>query len=130
MSLLGDFNRRTSDDDDFILVHVYERREGDDTGEYLENEIYTLDQLNIPCKRSNRDKVKNGYGEKMLDCCKGNNFFILHGRLGDDKGEGRVTCKGVGTVDYCICTSSLLEYCTNFSSDFRSFGYFLGHHKT
>ena len=50
MSLLGNFNGRTSDDDDFILVHVYERREGDDTGEYLENEIYTLYQLNIPRK--------------------------------------------------------------------------------
>ena len=45
----------------------------------------------------------------MLDCCNGNNFFILHGRLGDDKGEGRVTCKGVSTVDYWICTSSLLN---------------------
>ena len=40
MTLLGDFSGRTSDDDDFILVN--ERSEGDDTGEYLENEIYTL----------------------------------------------------------------------------------------
>ena len=39
----------------------------------------------------------------------------MNGRLGDDKGEGRVTCKGVSTVDYCICTSSLLKYCTNFT---------------
>ena len=59
MTLLGDFNGRTSDDDDLILVN--ERSEGDDTGEYIENEIYTRDQLNIPRKRSNRDKVKNGY---------------------------------------------------------------------
>jgi hypothetical protein len=43
LALLGDFNGRTSDDDDFILVN--ERSEEDDTGEYLENEIYTLDQL-------------------------------------------------------------------------------------
>jgi hypothetical protein len=35
-------------DDDFILVN--ERSEGDNTGEYLENEIYTLYQLNIPRK--------------------------------------------------------------------------------
>ena len=62
MALLGDFNGRTSDDDDFILVN--ERSEEDDTGEYLENEIYTLDQLTIPRKRSNRDKGKNGYGDK------------------------------------------------------------------
>jgi hypothetical protein len=46
----------------------------------------------------------------MLDFCKGNNFFfILNGRHGHDKEEGRVTCKGVSTVDYCICTSSLLN---------------------
>ena len=36
-------------------------------------------------------------------------FFILNGRHGDDKGEGRVTCKGVSTVDYCIGTSSLFK---------------------
>ena len=48
VALLGDFNGRTSDDDDFMLVN--ERSEGDDTGEYLENEIYTLYQLNIPRK--------------------------------------------------------------------------------
>jgi hypothetical protein len=72
--LLGDFNGRTSDDDDLILVN--ERREGDDTGEYIENEIYTLDLLSIPRRRSNRDKVKNGYGKTMLDFCKGcNNIF-------------------------------------------------------
>ena len=65
MALLGDFNGRTSDDDDFILVK--ERSEGDDTSEYLENEIYTLDQLNIPRRRSNWDKGKNGYWKKLLD---------------------------------------------------------------
>jgi hypothetical protein len=54
--------QRTSDDDDLILVN--ERSEEDDTGEYIENEIYTLDQLSIPRKRSNRDKVKNGYGKQ------------------------------------------------------------------
>jgi hypothetical protein len=42
---LGDFNGRTSDDDDLILVN--ERSEGDDTGEYIENEIYTLDLLRM-----------------------------------------------------------------------------------
>jgi hypothetical protein len=36
---LGDFNERTSDDDDLILVN--ERSERDDTGEYIENEICT-----------------------------------------------------------------------------------------
>ena len=29
--------------------------------------------------------------------------------------EKVVTCKGVSTVDYCICASSLLKYCTNFT---------------
>jgi hypothetical protein len=48
VALLGDFNGRTPDDD-FILVN--ERSEEDDTGEYLENEIYTLDQLTIPRKK-------------------------------------------------------------------------------
>ena len=87
MTPLGDFNERTSDDDDLILVN--ERREGDDTGEYIENEIYTLDQLSIPRKRSNRDKVKNGYGKTMLDFCKGCN----RRRPGIHKCLSRQTCQ-------------------------------------
>jgi hypothetical protein len=59
---------------DILLYYsLNERSEGDDTGEYIESEIYTLDLLNIPRKRSNRDKVKNGYGKTMLDFCKGCN---------------------------------------------------------
>ena len=43
-------------------------------------------------------------------------FFILNGRHGDDKGEGRVTCKGVSTVDYCIWVHlHCLKYCTKFT---------------
>ena len=67
MTLLGDSNGRTSDDDDLILVN--KRSEGNDTGEYIENEIYTLDLLSFPRKRSNRDKVKNGYGKPGIYKC-------------------------------------------------------------
>ena len=87
MTLLGDCNGRTSDDDDLILVN--ERSEGDDTGEYIESEIYTLDLLNIPRKMSNRDKVKNGYGKTMLDFCKGCN----RRRTGIHKCLSRQTCQ-------------------------------------
>jgi hypothetical protein len=32
----------------------------------------TLDELGIPRKRNNLDKVKNRYGDKLIEFCKGN----------------------------------------------------------
>jgi hypothetical protein len=51
----------------------------------------TIDELGIPRKRNNLDKVKNGYGNKLLEFCKGNSLFLLNGKVGEDQREGRLT---------------------------------------
>jgi hypothetical protein len=40
---------------------------------------------------------KNRHGALLLDLCKGNNTFILNGRLNGDK-DGNFTCKGTSVV--------------------------------
>jgi hypothetical protein len=48
-------------------------------------------------KGKNKDLGKNRHGALLLDFCKGNNMFILNGRLNGDK-DGNFTCKGTSVV--------------------------------
>ena len=73
VSLLGDFNGRTSNDDDFILI--YKNRHGDNFADFINDDLVTLDELGIPRNRNNLDKVKNGYENKQLEFCKGKVYF-------------------------------------------------------
>ena len=52
-----------------------------------------LEELGIPLRRANDDKVINQYVRKLLNVCKYNNVFILNGRIGEDKDIGKFTCK-------------------------------------
>ena len=70
--------------------------------------------LDIPRERTTSDKGRNNYGKKLLEFCKYNGFFILNGRIGEDRNKGRLTCKNVSTVDFCISNSNLLKYFENF----------------
>jgi hypothetical protein len=49
-----------------------------------------------------KDSVKNHYGSRLLDLCKGNDLFIINGRIGNDKDIGKLTCKNSSVVDYVI----------------------------
>jgi hypothetical protein len=44
-----------------------------------------LEELGIPLRRANEDKVINQYVRKLLNFCKYNDVFILNGRIGEDK---------------------------------------------
>jgi hypothetical protein len=81
ISLIGDFNGRTADEDDFFFSS---ENHGYDAARYIENDVLTLDELHIPRKRSSFDAIKNGYGKTVLYFCKGNILFIVNGRIGDD----------------------------------------------
>ena len=73
-------------------------------------------------ERSSSDPMKNGYGKTLLDFCKGNNLFIVNGRIGDDRNKGILTCKNASIVDYCISSVCLLKYFSNFAVlDFSHF---------
>ena len=51
----------------------------------------------------------------MLELCRGNNLFIVNGRIGDDYLEsGRLTCRNSSVVDYYICSPCFFEYFCNF----------------
>ena len=72
-----------------------------------------LEELGIPPRRANEDKVINQYGRKLLDFCKYNDVFILNGRIGEDKEIGKFTCKNVSVVDYIISSPKYLMHITN-----------------
>jgi hypothetical protein len=106
-------NSRTAEEPDFIDFEINEHEE--DFTEFLQNDLATLNELNIDKNRKNVDKVKSRSGNNLLDICKANNLFIVNGRIGDDKTEsGKLTCKNSSVVDYCICTCSFLQFVYNF----------------
>ena len=86
MCLHGDFNSRTSKEPDVIN---FEREWGNDENvEHLfidTSNAYMLEELGIPLRRANEDKVINQYVRKLLNFCKYNDVFILNGRIGEDK---------------------------------------------
>jgi hypothetical protein len=113
--LHSDFNSRTSKEPDFI---DFERESGSDENvEHLfidTSNIYMLEELDIPLRRANEDKVINQYVRKFLDFCKYNDVFILIGRIGEDRDIGKCTCKNVGVVDYSIVSPEYLKHIANF----------------
>jgi hypothetical protein len=49
ISLLGDFNGQTSNDDDFILID--KNRHGDNFADFINDDLVTIDELGIPRKK-------------------------------------------------------------------------------
>ena len=55
------------------------------------------------------DKGKNNSGKLLINLCKGQNLFIMNGRVGSDINIGELTCRNASAVDYFICTTSLIK---------------------
>ena len=51
----------------------------------------------------------------MLDLCKGNDLFIINGRIENDKVIGKLTCKNSSVVDYGISSVDFFKHIANFS---------------
>ncbi|CAG2241030.1 unnamed protein product [Mytilus edulis] len=83
--LLGDFNGRTADEPDYFEIETHEHEQ--DFSEFMQDNLNCLETLNIDRKRKSMDTVKNRSGQKLLELCKGNDLFIVNGRIGDDKHE-------------------------------------------
>ncbi|CAG2184684.1 unnamed protein product [Mytilus edulis] len=86
--LLGDFNGRTADEPDYFEIETHEHEQ--DFSEFMQDNLNCLETLNIDRKRKSMDTVKNRSGQKLLELCKGNDLFIVNGRIGDDKHESDV----------------------------------------
>ncbi len=84
----------------------------------MENEqseiLKTFEDFQIPLDRKIVDFNTNNYGTKMIEFCKKSNCFILNGRIGSDSKTTRLTCRNSSTVDYALCTASVLKDIINF----------------
>lgn len=92
--LVGDFNAKTKNLDDFVqpddtLIEALDINSNDDLFKYF-YDVQKLDNLHIPLKRVSQCKARpNSFGYKMLDFCKENNVYIANGRIGKDKSVGK-----------------------------------------
>ena len=114
--LMGDMNARTSDIDDFTEVDDFmaDYFEFDESLLNYFNEVSMLKVYDIPLKRVSLDKSVNKHGEKLLDTCKGNNLFILNGRVGKDKNRGKLTFRDTSILDYAIANADGLKFVHDF----------------
>jgi hypothetical protein len=69
ISLIGDFNGRTSVEKDYFLFD--EKDEANTFSDFIENGVSCLDLLEIPRERKNKDLGKNRHGALLLVFCKG-----------------------------------------------------------
>ncbi|KAL4221122.1 hypothetical protein ACF0H5_019381 [Mactra antiquata] len=92
--LLGDWNSRVGEREDFIL---FDRSiDSIDYDEYLPD---------VPLSRASCDKHCNNFGVKLLDLCKSYCLRIFNGRLGHDFGRGSYTYvspQGASVIDYVL----------------------------
>jgi hypothetical protein len=68
----------------FFSLTFY-RFNSDDFIDFINDELVALDELEIPRQRKSMDTVKNWYGNKLLELCRGNNLFLLNGRVGENQ---------------------------------------------
>lgn len=103
--ITGDMNGRTSDYSDILQ---FDR--------YIENNDLFQDMSHIPL-RTNKDRILDQHGRKLLELCKSTNFIIANGRLCDDLSVGEYTfcsTQGMSTVDYVLLESTDLYSLSNF----------------
>ncbi|CAG2221991.1 unnamed protein product [Mytilus edulis] len=117
--LIGDFNARCGTGRDFIfpnddLAQILNF----DGADVIDNYFHSFQKLilcDIPLDRANEDKGRcNTFGSKLLSFCKNNNMFICNGRVGSDKGVGRVTSSQTSLIDYCIVSPDLFPLLSEF----------------
>jgi hypothetical protein len=57
----------------------------------------------------NMDKGKYNFGKLLINLCKGQNLFIMNGRVGSDSKIGVLTCRNASVVDYFICSPNFIK---------------------
>ena len=110
IALIGDFNSRTKNKDDYVKpddnLDVFDDRE-------LQNymcDFEALENQNIPLQKISLDIVNpNDFGHKLLNICKGNSLFIANSGCGKDRGIGAVTSNYTAVVDYLLLSPTLFS---------------------
>ena len=112
----GDFNSRTSDSHDYF-----------DFDKYLDEALYNVNTCSIP-NRTNKDRVMDYHGIRLLELCQATGLLIVNGRLFNDMNQGKFTfCSQVGqsTVDYLLTDLSNFDILSFF--DVLNFNEFSDH---
>ena len=104
----GDNNSRTGLLNDFIS-------ESDENGYVPMCDI--IDDLEIVNVRYSQDLFVNSFGKDFIDFCVRQSLLIANGRLGEDKGVGKFTCKDASVVDYLVTSPLLFKEIENFEVD-------------
>ena len=84
----------------------------DDVINYLNN-AQTLQNPGIKCIRKSHYKIKNNYGNKLLEICCNNNLYICNSRVKGDE-LGALTCVKGSVIDYLISTIEGILFVNNF----------------
>ena len=117
--LLGDFNAKTGNLPDFVqpdeaLLENFDLYDDPDLISYM-YDYENLLRANLPLNRKSTCTSRpNSFGHKLLDFCRKNNIYIVNGRAGKDGTVGERTCKDLTTIDFCLCSSDLLFYISEF----------------
>ena len=99
--LLGDFNSRTGGLPDTFPINEYSDASVD---------IVEFDKGN----RTSKDTITNTMGHELLRFCKKCHIFIVNGRVGRDKGVGKLTCKDASVVDYALLSYDMFDTVIDF----------------
>ena len=100
----GDFNGRTSVNEDFIRDDKFDN-------------IFGITNDNDTHARNSEDHIINPRGRELLDICKSNDLLILNGRKSGDI-FGKYTShqwNGSSVVDYCITSTLFMQEISNFT---------------
>ncbi|MES9880523.1 MAG: reverse transcriptase family protein [Sedimenticola sp.] len=73
-----------------------------------------LTELGISKDRKSLDKRKNQIGYRLLDICRGNNLFILNGRIGKDRNIGKLTFRNQSLIDYTLVSCHSMKLVSDF----------------
>ena len=110
--LMGDFNARTYNKQDFLDEDEFFRHQFDydkDMIDHFQNST-VLNQFGLTKIRTSQDKTVNNEGNMLIDTCKSNNLFILNGRCGSDKNVGAMTFRNQSIIDYSIVSHQALQF--------------------
>ena len=101
--LMGDFNSRTSNANDIMMIEAQDNILDASNFKYP-NFVNVLNSLGMPVKRTSKDTTINNNGRSLIKMCKLQELCILNGRAGLDRNIRSLTCADASTVDYMICT--------------------------
>ena len=109
--LTGNINARTGKLQDFITVDTFFADFFEFENETLNfyNQAELLKNFDISVNRTSCDNVVNTNGSKLIEICRGNNLFIVNGRLGTDRDVGHFTYRNTSLIDFTICTLDALK---------------------